>query len=127
MGEAYFRILNFIDAQGLKEAGAPMSITESFSGSALLFTAAIPVQGVGDATERESGGVRLGKSYAGPVIRVVHTGSYRSLGNTHRKISAYLAALGIERAGPAWETYISDPTKVAEAELLTYVFYPIRS
>ena len=127
MGEAYFRILNFIDEQSLQEAGAPMSITTSFSGSALLFTAAIPVQGVGENTTRESGGVRLGQSYAGPVIRVAHTGSYRTLGNTHRKISAYLAALGIERAGPAWETYVSDPTKVAEAELLTWVYYPIKS
>ena len=126
MGDAYYRILSFIDAHGLQEAGAPLSITESYSGSALQFTAAIPVQGISDETQRDSGGVRLGKTWAGPVVRVIHTGSYRTLGNTHRKVSAYLAALGIERAGSAWETYVSDPTKVAEAELQTYVYYPIR-
>ena len=42
------------------------------------------------------------------------------------KIAAYLAALGIKRNGDAWESYVSDPTKVAEADLLTYVYYPIR-
>jgi effector-binding domain-containing protein len=53
-------------------------------------------------------------------------GSYRRLTATHRKISAYLAALGIERNGAAWESYVSDPRKVREDELLTYVYYPIK-
>jgi effector-binding domain-containing protein len=38
-----------------------------------------------------------------------------------------LAALDIERAGDAWESYVSDPTKVPEAKLLTYVYYPIKT
>ena len=38
----------------------------------------------------------------------------------------YLAALGIERNGDAWESYVSDPGKVAEEELQTFVFYPVR-
>lgn len=126
MGEAYFRILSFIDEQGLNEAGAPISVTRSFSGGMLQFDAAIPVRGVSDDTPRDSSGVRIGETYAGPVIRAKHIGSYRSLAQTHAKIAAYLAALGIERAGPTWESYVSDPTKVAERELLTYVYYPIR-
>lgn len=125
MGEAYFEILSFIDRQGLEEAGAPISITRSFNGSQLLFDAAIPVRGAGDGTAGGTVGVRMGKTWGGPVIRVKHVGSYRSLGSTHGKISAYLAALGIERAGAAWESYVSDPTRVDENELLTYVYYPI--
>ncbi|TFG41402.1 MAG: hypothetical protein E4H42_02120, partial [Chromatiales bacterium] len=71
-------------------------------------------------------GVKIGTSYAGPVVRVRHTGSYIKLTDTHRKISAYLAALGIERDGAAWESYVSDPGKVPEDELVTYVYYPIK-
>jgi effector-binding domain-containing protein len=126
MGDAYFEILNFIDRHDLVEAGAPISITRSFSGSELLFDAAIPVRGDSDSTPRGGGKVRLGQTYSGPVIRVRHIGPYRDLGDTHRKIAAYLAALGLERAGDAWESYVSDPTKVAESELLTYVFYPVK-
>jgi len=126
MGRAYFRILNFIDKHGLANAGAPLSITRSFSGSNLLFDAAIPVQGVTDTTPRGEAGVKIGTTHAGTVIRAKHLGSYRSLGQTHQKIAAYLAALGIERDGVAWESYVSDPTKVPEAEMLTYVFYPIK-
>ena len=126
MGDAYFEILTFIDRHGLAEAGAPLSMTRSFSGAELLFDAAIPVRGVTEATPRDGPGVRIGQTYAGNVIRVRHVGSYRSLGETHRKIAAYLAALGLERAGNAWESYVSDPTKVPEAELLTYIYYPVR-
>ena len=126
MGKAYFRILSFIDDHDLEDAGAPLSITRTFSGSALVFDAAIPVRGVTDETPRDDGGVKLGATYGGPVIRVRHTGSYRQLATTHRKITAYLAALGIERNGDAWESYVSDPGKTPEAELLTFVYYPIK-
>ena len=127
MGEAYFEILSFIDEHELQEDGAPLSITRSFSGTQLLFDSAIPVRGITDATPRDGKLVRIGKTYAGDVIRVKHIGSYRTLATTHRKITAYLTALGIERNGDAWESYVSDPTQVAERELLTYVYYPVRA
>lgn len=127
MGDSYFEILSFIDEFNLKEAGAPISITRAFSGSELMFDAAIPVRGVTAATPRTSRAVKIGTTYEGPVIRVRHIGSYGTLGQTHEKIAAYLAAVGIERNGAAWESYISDPTRTAETELLTYVYYPVRN
>ena len=126
MGKAYFEILSFIDTHGLTEAGAPLSIVRGFAGSEMRFDAAIPVRGVTDAVPRDGAAVKVGNTYSGPAIRVRHVGSYRQLGTTHRKITAYLAALGLERNGDAWETYVSDPTRVPEAQLLTDVYYPIR-
>lgn len=126
MGDAYFSVLGFIDRHGLVEAGAPLSITRTFSGSELVFDAAIPVRGLTAETPRSEEAVKIGTTYTGPVIRVKHVGPYRGLGRTHDKIAAYLAALGIERNGDAWESYISDPTRTSESELLTYVYYPIR-
>jgi effector-binding domain-containing protein len=125
MGDAYFEILGFIDEHGLAEAGAPLSISRSFSGSSLQFDAAIPVRGVTDETPADGKLVRIGETYGGPVIRVRHIGSYRTLATTHLKITSYLAAAGIGRNGAPWESYVSDPTKVDEDDLLTYVFYPI--
>ena len=126
MGDAYFQVLNFIDAHKLEVAGAPLSITRTFSGAELVFDAAIPVRGVTESTPRNGATVKVGVTYEGPVIRVRHVGSYRTLATTHRKISAYLAALGIERNGAAWESYVSDPGDVPEKELLTYVYYPVK-
>ena len=125
MGRAYFDILGFIAENNLAEAGAPISIVREFSGSEIRFDAAIPIRGMGDRELQRDMSVKLGKTYEGPVIRVKHVGSYRLLGQTHDKIAAYLAALGIERNGDAWESYVSDPTRTHEAQLLTYVYYPI--
>lgn len=125
MGESYFEILNFIDEHALEDAGAPLSIIRTYSGSELVFDAAIPVRNVADSTPREGPTVRLGFTYAGPVLRTTHVGSYRTLSETHRKIAAYLAAHGMDRSGPAWESYVSDPGSVAEDALMTEVFYPI--
>lgn len=125
MGRAYFNILGFIDDNDLQEAGAPISISRAFSGSEIRFDAAIPVRGLAGGEPRGVSSVKLGKTYQGPVIRAKHIGSYRSLGQTHDKIAAYLAALGIERNGDAWESYVSDPTKTEAAELLTLIYYPI--
>jgi effector-binding domain-containing protein len=126
MGDSYFEILSFIDQYNLQQAGAPISITRNFSGSELVFDTAIPVRGLTAATPRDRQPVKIGVTYEGPVIRVKHIGSYGSLDQTHAKIAAYLAAMGIERNGNAWESYVSDPTRTPEAELLTYVYYPIR-
>lgn len=125
MGDAYFNILAFMDRHGLKEAGAPLSISRRFSGSEFVFDAAIPVQGVTDATPRSENGIRLGKTYGGPVVRGRHIGSYRQLRDTHEKIAAWLAVHGISRNGDAWEVYVSDPTRSPESELITDVYYPI--
>ncbi len=126
LGDAYFQVLSFIDEHGLKEAGAPMSISRACRGAELRFDAGVPVSGIKSSTPRAKDSVRIGKSYGGPVIRVKHIGSYVTLGRTHDKIAAYLAALGLERNGDAWESYVSDPTRTASEELLTYVYYPIR-
>lgn len=127
MGEALFEVLYFIDENNLAEAGAPLSIARAFDGAQLSFDSAIPVRGLTSDTARDGDGVRIGQTYAGPVLRVKHVGSYRRLGETHRKIAAYIAALGIERNGDSWESYVSDPTKTDEAELLTYIYYPVRT
>jgi len=126
MGAALFDVLRFIDRHGLREAGAPLSISRTFSGSRLVFDAGVPVQGMVESTVASGEGVRLGQSYGGPVVRVAHTGPYGSLAETHEKIAAYLAAYGIERNGDAWESYESDPARTPESDLLTYVYYPVR-
>ncbi|MBT8087731.1 MAG: SRPBCC family protein [Gammaproteobacteria bacterium] len=126
MRAAYFNILTFMHEHGLEEAGPPLSITRMYSGSSLVFDAAIPVRGLTESTPRDGGDVQLGSTYEGSVIRVSHKGSYRLLARTHRKIAAYLTAHGLKRNGDAWEAYISDPSFVPEDELLTFVYYPIR-
>lgn len=127
MGGAFFRILQFIDRHGLSESGPPMSVSRAYTGGRLRFDAAIPVRGVTPETPRTERGVRLGESYEGQVVTARHVGPYRTLGATHDKVAAYLAASGIERNGDAWETYVSDPSRTAEENLETRVNYPVKA
>jgi effector-binding domain-containing protein len=127
MGEAYFSILAFMDRHGLDEAGPPLSISRRFSGSELVFDAAIPVRGISDDTPQREAGIRLGQTWGGPVVRGRHIGSYRRLAETHEKIAAWLAVHGVARAGDAWEAYVSDPSRTPEAELVTEIYYPIEA
>lgn len=124
MGAAYFEILGFIDRQGLREAGPPLAISRSFSGAHIVFDAAIPVSGELAEPPPAESDVSLGITYGGPVVRAVHRGSYSRLGQTHEKIAAWLAAHGVERNGDAWESYVSDPARTPEPDLLTHVYYP---
>lgn len=126
LGAAYFEVLSFIEKHSLQAAGAPLSIARAFSGAERRFDAGIPIRGVGETTPRSDGRVRIGETYGGTVIRVTHVGGYGRLFETHRKTAAYLAALGIEKTGDAWESYVSDPAEVDDRELLTHLYYPIR-
>ena len=126
LGNAYFEILKFIDDNGLRDDGAPLSIARGYAGAEMRFDAAIPIRGLTDETPREAGNVRIGKTYAGAVIRVTHTGSYARLAESNRQAAAYLAIHGIERNGAPWESYVSDPGSTPEADLVTYLYYPIR-
>ncbi len=126
LAAAYAQIVRFMDRHDLAQAGAPLSIGRSLAGSQLVFDAAIPVAGSGEDIPPDASAVRLRHTYAGPAVRVTHRGSYAALSITHEKVLAYLAAHGIPRAGPAWESYVSDPALVAEADLETHIYYPVR-
>lgn len=127
LGAAYFEVLRFIEKNRLEPAGAPVSIARAFSGAERRFDAGIPVRDVTDRTPTADGKVRIGSTFGGTVIRVTHRGPYSRLPETHRKIAAYLAALGIEKTGDAWESYVSDATEVDGKDLLTHIYYPVRA
>lgn len=125
LGDAYFKVLSFMDRNGLALSGAPVSIAREFTGAEQRFDAGIPVRGITEQTPTAADSVRLGETYAGKVLMVRHLGAYRTLGDTHRKIAAYIAVLGIAQNGDRWESYVTDPAEVAEGELVTEVYYPI--
>ncbi len=127
LGAAYLDILTDIETRGLRTAGAPRAILRGYEGARRRVDAAIPVNAEAEpAGGTARSGVRFGTSYAGRAVLVRHTGSYKLLGDTHRKFKSYLAALGLERNGAPWETYVTDPGKTPERELMTEIYYPVR-
>lgn len=126
LGEAYARIVGFMKANNLGEAGPPLAITRKWDETAKVFEfdAGIPVDRADVAAS--PGEVRMGATAGGKLLKVRHTGPYRELPKTYDMLDAYMAAYGYEKAGDEWEQYVSDPGKTPEAELITDIYYPVK-
>ncbi len=62
-------------------------------------------------------------------IKVVHTGSYPHLGNAWSTANTYQRHNKIKKNKliPPFELYINDPTKVADKDLVTEIYLPIKA
>jgi hypothetical protein len=57
----------------------------------------------------------------GRCAQVLHVGPYDELGGVYQQLESYVSANGLKAAGPAHETYLSDPRRTAPAKLRTIV------
>jgi effector-binding domain-containing protein/carbon monoxide dehydrogenase subunit G len=122
LGVAYSRLFGYLSVQGLQPAAPSVAIYRADDGGTLTIDAAVPVD---RAPASVSGGVRVGQLPAGPAVRAEYRGAYAGLPAARAQLEAYLAAAGLERAGPIWEQYVGDP-KAPEAERVTHIYSPIR-
>jgi effector-binding domain-containing protein len=124
--ESYAKIMGFLKANNLSEAGPPLAIARKWDEAAKTFDfdAGIPV----DRSDipPADGEVHLMQTYGGPALKITHTGPYEDLSKTYAMIKAYMEAYGYEKAGDEWEQYVSDPGKTSPAELVTLIYYPVK-
>lgn len=121
LADAYAKVMTFVQSNGLTQAGAPLSITTTWDDSGYVFDAGVPIEGEAEASDE----VKVGPTYGGKVVKVVHTGPYVELPTTWEAALAFVKARGYEEAGRPWEAYVSDPTQVPEEELKTHLFIPV--
>ena len=126
IAKAYGEVGAFLKANGLKMAGAPITIDAGQSASGYLFDAAVPVDGVPAKPIPPDSRVQMKQTYGGKVLMVALRGPYRQIPATYEKIVAYIAAHGIETNGNPWDEFANDPTTVKEAEILTNIYFPIK-
>lgn len=72
------------------------------------------------------GEVRAAQIGGCTAAKTVHTGPYSGLSEAHRAAIAWIEQHGYRVAGSPWESYIDDPSEVADpSHLRTEVFWPI--
>ncbi len=122
--DAYAKITEFMMANNIQFGGMPLAITRSWENSIWEFDAAIPV----DLTsiEGDTGEVQLGQTYAGKVVKYIQKGSYDQGEASYALLDAYIEENELQRNGNPWEVYANDPASVPEAEILTYIYQPIK-
>lgn len=69
--------------------------------------------------------VRVGELPGGEVAFTVHTGSYRTLGETYEAVRAWFEQSGRAPGGAPWEVYVDDPQATPEDQLRTELYQPI--
>jgi len=122
MAAAYREILDFMTANQVEMTAQPITITRAWNETGYAFDAAIPVN---RNDVEPSGRVQVGKSPSGRAVRVVHHGPYDRMMPTYEKLSAYMAAHGLEEGPVSWEQYISDPGETAPQDLVTHIYFLI--
>jgi effector-binding domain-containing protein len=123
LGVAYGRLSGYINAEGLKQVAPPIAIHRGIDNGTLAIDAAIPVNRADGAP---AGTVRTAHLPGGHAMRAEYRGPYTGLAAARASMLAYLAAAGLEVAGPLWEQYVSDPAQTPDAQLITHIYAPIK-
>lgn len=127
LAAAYGKVAGFLSRNGLQQAGAPVAITQAWDPEeGWSFYAGIPISTAPASRPDRAAPVRIGQTPEGRSVVAMHVGPYEGIASTHAKVDAFIAAHGLEEAGPRWEQYISDPTATPAAELITRVCVPVR-
>jgi effector-binding domain-containing protein len=86
---------------------------------------AAPVANLRPLAECEHGEVGSSELPGGPAAILVHHGSYRGLGGAYDRLREIIKAEGRTAGIGPWESYVNDPTEVAEADLRTELVWPL--
>ena len=127
LGEAYGGLAAFMRRNRLEAAGMPLAITDAWDDQeGWSFHAGIPIVAPPAKMPGPDAPVRIGATPGGRTVVARHVGPYAGLPSTFAKAHAFVAAYGLEQAGPEWEQFASDPGETAEEDLITMIYIPIR-
>ncbi len=113
---AFKRLKAYIDKEGLKTDGLPMTIFTQTDDTGFQFQAAVPIAEAPKNPPR--GDIAVGQSPEGHALKFVHHGSYDELDNTYEAITNYLDEKRLEAKDLFIEQYETDPV-TADAKKLT--------
>jgi effector-binding domain-containing protein len=129
MSRAFPAVFHAITAAGFVPGDAPFSRYFAFGPDRIELETGAPIADVPGLPERafEGGGeVQPGELPAGPVAVGVHTGPYETIGETYRRMLAWVDEQGREPSGAMWEVYLTDPSAEPDpAKWRTRVFIPL--
>lgn len=118
----YGEVTRLMEARGVSQVGAPVTVTHAVEEGIWRFDAGIPV----DRNDIElAGAVQAGESPGGKAMRYVHIGPYDGLGEYRDAVMADLEARQLTQRAPVIEQYVSDPGDTPPEELVTHLIVPV--
>jgi effector-binding domain-containing protein len=117
-------VYGYLDKEGIKPAGPPLTIYTSTDDTGFQFQAAVPVDDTPKTPPK--GDLAMGKSPGGKMLKFVHRGSYDAMDTTYEAITNYLDEKNLDAKDLFIEQYITDPLKTAEDKLVIEIYVPIK-
>ena len=113
---AFKTLKTYIDKEGLKPDGPPLTIFTQTDDTGFQFQAAVPIAEPPKNPPR--GDIAIGQSPEGHALKFIHHGSYDELDNTYEAITNYLDEKRLEAKDLFIEQYETDPV-TADGKKLT--------
>jgi AraC family transcriptional regulator len=123
--ELFGELMGFVMGKGLQMTGPPYGVYYNspmeVPQEELLFEVGAPFRGEAE----EEGKIKIKKIPALTVLSTVHKGSYSEVSSVYMALAEYALKNGYEIVGPPMEIYLSNPSEVAEEDLLTEIRFPV--
>ena len=119
-----FKSLNeYLDKQGIKPDGPPMTIYVQTDDTGFSFRAAVPIAEA--PKDPPKGDIAVGQAPSGKALKFVHRGAYDAMDSTYESIINYLDEKGLEARDVFVEEY-NAPLKANDDKLEVNVFVPVK-
>lgn len=125
LAKNYQQIMRLIAEKGLTLSAPPLTKTLSMTDKKWEYQAAVPISESSIDLDITSN-IKMGKTYAGKAIKYIQKGSYEQAPKSYQVINAYMEENELKPNGYSWEVYISDPTEVPQANIITHIYQPIK-
>ena len=121
---SFKKLRAYVDKEGLKTDGLPMTVFTSTDDTGFQYQAAIPLADTPKPPARAD--ISSGQSPEGHALKFVHRGSYDALDNTYEAITNYLDEKRLEAKDMFIEEYVTDPASANENKLVINVFVLVK-
>jgi effector-binding domain-containing protein len=121
---SFKKLKTYLDKEGLKADGLPMTIFTATDDTGFQYQAEIPIAAAPKTPPR--GDMAIGQSPEGHALKFVHRGSYDGLDNTYEAITNYLDEKRLEAKDMFIEEYVTDPASASENKLVVNVYVLIK-
>ena len=122
---SFKKIKTYLDKEGIKSDGLPMTIFTATDDTGFEFQAAMPI--AEPPKNPPHGELAVGRSPEGKALKFIHRGSYEDLDNTYEAITNYLDDRRLEAKDMFIEEYDTDPATTDAKKLVVHVYVLIKN
>ncbi|HVZ54741.1 MAG TPA: GyrI-like domain-containing protein [Pseudolabrys sp.] len=124
LADSFKSLRDYLDKQGIKPSGLPLTIYTQTDDTGFQFEAAYPIAEM--PKDPPKGDIAVGPAPSGKALKFVHRGSYDAMDTTYEAITNYLDDKQLEAKDLFIEEYTTEPVAANADKLVVNVFVPIK-